>query len=645
MGRNTITVQIIALLLFVSNSYAQGTGINLKPFCPTPGNQGHNNSCSAYSIAFAWSIAENAVKNRTNRKEQDSNRMSASFLYNLLQPKDIGTQSVIIPIEQLFKVSLKIGGLTVTEFPETSRFELRPTEGQIREAAQQKASQAIRIWEKRQNKSIVPILEAALLDSMPAIVQVEYWESMEAIEKSEQPWKSKRRDRFLGTHSMVLVSFDTDKQLFTLLNSRGKNWCDGGYITLGYHELSRIILSAYVLVPFTRTTNNWKNDYAIIDTFGLNLPEMAHRNSVISMGIDSVSIIATLGTTTSVSTWEGELFLAGVYDNNHRSQTQIWIKSMPGSIVQTFGVQSGISEALLAASDTSLAILAQGKKGNCLAEFHLLNAYSGQLRRSRLIIGSLGAIYHQFSFIADLKQYVALGMQDNSIVISQFNLSGDLQEWTHLCDSLFSGMILQDLSMIANDSQIVVYGSVKRMADPAPVINPFLLKLRWDGARWLPEADGKMIWMDISIHNTGQIAKIDDDRWALVGTKLDEFGQKRGYLWLIDPQGIIPSDHLLINMAQLHNPSSFNAVFDIGNEQCLIAGEQSVYADNSHLECAFFICNLNNSTDTTSISLGSKKQIGVWKNPSGTKAKANLFRSKYSTKNLIANWIDISIEK
>jgi len=55
-------------------------------------------------------------------------------------------------------------------------------------------------------------------------------------------------DRDLGgSHAIVVVGFDDDRQAFRILNSWGRNWGDGGYGWFGYDFWKRNVKVAFVI--------------------------------------------------------------------------------------------------------------------------------------------------------------------------------------------------------------------------------------------------------------------------------------------------------------------------------------------------------------------------------------------------------------
>ena len=92
-------------------------------------------------------------------------------------------------------------------------------------------------------------------DITPAGARVlPYWSNIPKV--SEFPFEGiddtyasrAAHDRDLGgSHAMVVVGYDDDRQAFRILNSWGRNWGEGGYGWFGYDFWKRNVKVGFVI--------------------------------------------------------------------------------------------------------------------------------------------------------------------------------------------------------------------------------------------------------------------------------------------------------------------------------------------------------------------------------------------------------------
>lgn len=61
-------------------------------------------------------------------------------------------------------------------------------------------------------------------------------------------WTLPKNKKPVEGHAMVLVGYDNDRREFELLNSFGPDWCDKGFVHIGYDDFVKTVRYGFVLV-------------------------------------------------------------------------------------------------------------------------------------------------------------------------------------------------------------------------------------------------------------------------------------------------------------------------------------------------------------------------------------------------------------
>jgi C1A family cysteine protease len=216
---------------------------------PPPGQQGNQNSCAAWAVAYVMSYLDNSDKSvyPEDFTSADYDKIySPSFLYNLVnQGYNFG-----VPFEKIFYVAKSFGCVKLKDLPYNEKdFCHEPGKELIKKAYNN------RIKEWYIGSTIgTDNFKMTIGEGYPIIIGV-------AIDKnfvetgtnynSTDPyiWKAYKEEICLniGYHAMVITGYDDTKNAFKVLNSYGKEWGNNGYVWISYDFIGTCVKEAYII--------------------------------------------------------------------------------------------------------------------------------------------------------------------------------------------------------------------------------------------------------------------------------------------------------------------------------------------------------------------------------------------------------------
>jgi Papain family cysteine protease len=232
---------------------------SLKPYCPTPQQQGANQNCVGWSIGYAaCTISEAVAKKIDDRKLLDAMATSPSYVYTHgKSEKDIACKSGAVIDNALQKLK----GVVIPRFQTfgevcmpLERLPKNFTEG-VRITEFAKLFQASDDWKQRLQQ-----VKSALANRKPVIVGIACYKSLKNLKQGETVW-SGDLDDYQGGHAVCLTGYDDDFEggAVEMMNSWGANWGNKGFAMIRYQDLEGILKYAYEIktdlsVPVATTT-------------------------------------------------------------------------------------------------------------------------------------------------------------------------------------------------------------------------------------------------------------------------------------------------------------------------------------------------------------------------------------------------------
>jgi hypothetical protein len=214
--------------------------VDLSPNMPPPGQQGSQNSCVGWAIAYAVKSYQEKLDEGWSYYLPDG-RLSAarvfspSFIYNQCNHG----QNVPILYMDAFNVLSEEGAALWNDMPyKADDFTSKPSAEVVAKAGRYKIDfwRQVNIQDIKEVKSHLhagyPVLIGANVDA--AFVK----------QPAGRIWDSIGTP--IGGHAMVVVGYDDARRAFRLMNSWGNQWADGGYCWVEYEHFRRVVNEGYV---------------------------------------------------------------------------------------------------------------------------------------------------------------------------------------------------------------------------------------------------------------------------------------------------------------------------------------------------------------------------------------------------------------
>ncbi|MBZ4419309.1 C1 family peptidase [Myxococcus sp. RHSTA-1-4] len=214
--------------------------MDLSASLPPPGDQGSQNSCVGWTVAYALKSFQEHVEERqplVHGGVPDYRRIfSPAFIYNQInQGRDGGALFV-----DAFNLLSQQGAAPWSEMPYSAAdFRTPPGEG-ARQAARRFRIDYWRQVNVADIKEVKAQLNAGYPVAIGAIVDDGFhasgpgaiWRSVQGAQR--------------GGHAMLVVGYDDARGAFKLINSWGTRWGDGGYGWIAYDFFPTVVREGYV---------------------------------------------------------------------------------------------------------------------------------------------------------------------------------------------------------------------------------------------------------------------------------------------------------------------------------------------------------------------------------------------------------------
>ncbi len=226
---------------------------DLSENMPPVGNQGMQNSCAAWALAYAVKSYQEKVEERVpfySGSSVDNNRIfSPAFLYNQMNNGRDGGSSLIFSMNLLSEQ----GCVPLSEMPYNSSDYLTLPSPEMKTKAKQ---YRIDYW-RQVNFQDPREVKAQINAGYPVIIGTKIDKGFEEIGNSgENPciWKQYNGTDFNG-HAMVVVGFDDHLKAFKIMNSWGSQWGNDGFCWISYDFFPVCVQEAYVMKDAQNSNN------------------------------------------------------------------------------------------------------------------------------------------------------------------------------------------------------------------------------------------------------------------------------------------------------------------------------------------------------------------------------------------------------
>ncbi len=244
-----------------------GAKADLSDRFPTPGHQGKQGSCSAWSTGYAAHTF--LITGDTGRKASGpADIVSPTYIYNATRTDPMCRRGVNLPtvlnlLQTEGAVTMAAFPYTVDDCPEPPSQSVRTAPGNARiggwKAVARKAPKGVHPSETWRHPIVMDDVKGRLWEGQPVVFGMKIpddWTATSQLYGFKGVYKSAEvYDRREGAppprnaHAMTLVGYDDNLQAFRVINSWGTAWGDGGYIWIDYETFQNLVGEAYVLEP------------------------------------------------------------------------------------------------------------------------------------------------------------------------------------------------------------------------------------------------------------------------------------------------------------------------------------------------------------------------------------------------------------
>ena len=217
---------------------------DLKPYCPTPQDQGDIASCVGYALAHALTVVKAVKKNWKDKATIDRHAHSASFIYNQVKLDDRCKSGAYLSAG--LRLLKQQGDCLLLDFGNTpNSCQPAPQPGHKKKASAYRIYEYERLFEPDDpTKTKLDQIRIALANRQPAIVGMNVPANLKTAPLGQLDWNPSSSN---ASHALVVVGYDEGKREFELLNSYGTDWGDGGFFKLPYQVVASHVRYGYCL--------------------------------------------------------------------------------------------------------------------------------------------------------------------------------------------------------------------------------------------------------------------------------------------------------------------------------------------------------------------------------------------------------------
>lgn len=214
------------------------TAFDLSQYMPPPGDQGDQQSCVGWAVAYAvksyqeqrelrWAFFEGGALKRDRV-------FSPSYVYNQINNGlNVGTH-----FPRALNLVAEYGAAPLSAMPYSS------FDAAVSQSAHA-AAKRYRIDTWRTVNAQAPMeVKAQIAAGFPVMIGAEIDEGFGRL-SGDRMWRA-HEGEVKGGHAMVVVGYDDARKAFRLINSWGADWGDGGYVWVTYEHFVRVVREAYV---------------------------------------------------------------------------------------------------------------------------------------------------------------------------------------------------------------------------------------------------------------------------------------------------------------------------------------------------------------------------------------------------------------
>lgn len=223
--------------------------VSLRPFCPTPADQGKISGCTGYATGYGAMTLTWALKQRlTDSTHLRQEAFSAAFIYNQAKKKK-GDCAEGLSMETALRLLKEKGNCMYRVFDAAGDCQKQPDSILLEVARAHRLRDFATVLPPNSPAAlVVETLRGYLRDSVPLILVIKAYRQFVSMPKGTKLWRKRADEPLLGLHSVVLTGYDEQKRTFEVMSSWGTQWADGGFCQIGYEDIGDCVLGGYVLL-------------------------------------------------------------------------------------------------------------------------------------------------------------------------------------------------------------------------------------------------------------------------------------------------------------------------------------------------------------------------------------------------------------
>jgi len=557
--------------------------VNLKPFCPIPGNQNGVNACVGYAMGYGAMTILNSIQSNDKSKEFfNQHCFSPYFLFNqtLVDSFDCNKGASYQRSVELLKNK---GNCFIQDFDVRDNCHAQPDQRVIKKAQSYKILSGGVVFDERDSAAQkIKLIKSFLQDSIPVVINFEVFESFTQIENGLTNWSKKSNDSYKAHHGLLVVGYDSTS--FEVMNSWGTEWGNGGFIKMTYKELADNTLRAYA-ISFKPIPDN--RFYTAPVGEGENAVTSCRKPDRIFIFPDnnirkkSISLRGKTLLSQTIGTLDGSLLTIGSIES--QKSTQMFVRKFSEANTNLLQYTSKVDEwedefgvTVLELPDSN--IVAGGyslSKNNLYANKAWLTFLdpSGKKGKRKIIKKSATNLSLE-SIQRDKDQLTCVGIENQNLWLVITDLAGNVVSKNNQFRKQSNDFRFQSAKLLITDEAMFVYGAALVLSGKPSLLPsedaysvPYLLKLNKKG-----ELIKQTLFLDLEIETVGNISKGYNDHLMMIGT----LAGKEKYYFLRIPKDLDKSKMVLTKNGTTGSHIGIDMIA-LANGKTLVMGNTNAY--------------------------------------------------------------------
>ncbi len=216
--------------------------VDLKPYCPIPGDQGQQPSCVAWTIANALTLTRAIKANEKSPERKQEMAHSVAYIYNQIKHQG-----------DCLKGATFSAGLTLLKtkgdclaknlaYDQTQCHQL-PQRVHHQQAARYRIANYYKLFDKTSTVDAkIDAILSAIADHQAVILGLKVpFGLRKRVPRNAGEWKPETH------HAMLAVGYNDLTETISLMNSYGPNWGNQGFCEIDYQSLGANVVYAFVI--------------------------------------------------------------------------------------------------------------------------------------------------------------------------------------------------------------------------------------------------------------------------------------------------------------------------------------------------------------------------------------------------------------